>query len=140
MGKLLHAAAVGVHGIDVEVAITCRGEDNLLAVAGNGGFCVVARGVSEDTEIAAIQLGGVDLVAAIDRPDVAMGVVRLWGTVRTGGVGRREQHAVAGGEDVATGSLAFAGADQLGRRRLAIRSIHRHGVDLVAGYALALVL
>src|SRR5271157_771674 len=133
-------AAVSVHGVDIEIAIACRGKDNLPAIAGDGGLGVVAGSVGEQAQIAAIDLGSVDLVATVDRPDVAMGIVRLGRTLRAGGMRGRVQHAIARGEDVATGCPTFAGADQIGRRRLAVRRIHRHGIDLVTGNALALVL
>src|SRR5208283_2679713 len=91
-------------------------------------------------EITAIKLGSIDLIATIDRPDVPMGIVRLGGTLRAGGMGGGVQHAIARGEDVATGSPTLAGADQLGRGGLAVRRIHGNGEDLVTGNALALML
>src|SRR5271166_6850541 len=69
-----------------------------------------------------------------------MGVVRLGRTLRAGGMGGGVQHAIAGGKDIATGGPALAGADQLRRRRLAVRSIYRNCIDLVTGNACALVL
>ena len=52
----------------------------------------------------------------------------------------RKQNAVATGKEIAAGGAALAGADQLGSRGLAVGRIDRHGVDLVAGDAFALVL
>ena len=69
-----------------------------------------------------------------------MRVVGLGRALRTGGLGGGIQNAIAGGKDIAAGGAALAGADQLGRRRLAVGRVDRHGVDLVAGHALALML
>src|SRR5271157_715166 len=100
-------AAVSVHGVDVKIAIACGGEDNLLAIAGNSGFCVVTRSVGEQPQVAAVELGSIDLIATVDRPDVAMGIVWLRRTLRAGGMGGGVQHAIARGEDIATGRPAF---------------------------------
>src|SRR5271166_6442236 len=140
MGELFNVAAIGVHGVDIEIAIARRGKDDLLTVAGNSGFSVVAGSVGEEAQVAAIELGSIDLIAAVDRPDVTVRIVRLRRTLWAGGMGGGVQHAIAGGKDIATGCPAFAGADQLGRRRLAVRRIHRHGIDLVTRNAFALVL
>ncbi len=55
-------------------------------------------------------------------------------------MGRRKQDAVARGENVAAGGASLASTDQLGSRGLAVGRVHRHGVDLIAWNALALML
>jgi len=43
MRQLANIASVGVHRVDVEVAVTRRREDDLFAVAADGGLRIVAR-------------------------------------------------------------------------------------------------
>src|SRR3974390_587849 len=140
VGKLLHVGAVGIHGEDVEVAVARGGEYDVLAVASNRGLGVVAFGVGQRLEVGTIGSGGVDLIGVVDRPDVTARIVGFGRTFETGSVGRRKQDAVAGGKKVAAGGAAFAGADEFGSGGLAVGSVNRHGVDLIAGDAIALML
>src|SRR6184192_2324843 len=75
--ELLDVGAVGIHGVDVEIAIAGGSEHDVLAVPGDGGLGVVAVRAGKLLHIAAIWLGRIDLIAIVNRPDVAMGVIRL---------------------------------------------------------------
>src|ERR1035441_825925 len=117
-----------------------RGEHNVFTVAADGSFRVVAGGVGQQAQVAAIQLRSVNLVGVVNGPHVTLRVVGLGRTLGAGAVSGGIQRAIARGKNVAARGTARAGADQLGRSRFAVRRVHRHGVDLVAGNTFALVL
>src|SRR5262249_40845427 len=115
MGELLYVAAVGIHGVDVEVAVAGRGKDDLLAIRSDGGVRVVAWRMSEGKQVAAVRFGGVDFVAVVNWPDVAARVIGLGWALGAGGVRRGEQDAIARGKEITASGAPLAGRDQLGR-------------------------
>jgi hypothetical protein len=139
-GELADVGAIGIHGENIEITVAGGGEDDVLAVASDGGFGIVARGVGELVEIGTIGIGDVDLVGAVDGPNVAARIIGLGRAIGTGGVGGGEKNFIAGGKKVAAGGAAFAGADEFGDGRLAVGRVDGHGVNLIAGDTFALVL
>src|SRR5208283_4704168 len=95
VGELLHIAAVGVHGVNVQVAIAGGGENDVLAVARDGGFCVVARGMGQLPQVGAVGLGGVNVIDIVDRPDVAARIVGLGRARGAGGMRGGKENFVA---------------------------------------------
>src|SRR6202158_3934074 len=75
VGELFHVGAVGIHGVNVEVAIAGGSEHDVLAVPGDGGLGIVAVRAGKLFQITAIRLGRIDLIGIVDRPDVAGGVL-----------------------------------------------------------------
>src|SRR5262249_54841767 len=140
MRELLHVAAVGVHGVNVEIAVAGRGKDDLLAVTSDSGFRVVAWRMSEGKQVAAIRFCGIDLVGVVDWPDVAARVIGLGRALSAGRVRRGKQDAIARGKKVAAGGAPLAGRDQLGRTRLTLGRIDSDRIDLIARDTFALVL
>src|SRR5664279_2272542 len=100
--------AVGVHGVDVDVAVARGSENDVLAIAADGGFRIVAGSVGQQAQIAVIELRGVDLVAVVNGPHVTLRIVRLRWTLRTGGVSRGIQDAIARRENVTARGTALA--------------------------------
>src|SRR5204862_1461572 len=90
--------------------------------------------------IAAIWLGRIDLIAIVNRPDVAMGVIRLRRTVGACRVSRGEDDAIAGGKEIGASRAAFAGAYELGCGGFSVERVHLYSVNLVARKAFALIL
>src|SRR5579862_2055251 len=140
VSQLLHVFAIGVHGVDVEIAVARGSEDDVLAVASNGGLRVVAARVGEQFEVAAIGLGGVDAIGVINRPDVAARIIRFGWAFCAGRMSGGKEDAIAGGKEIAAGGAALSGAQQFRRRGLAVGRVHRNGIDLIARNAGALML
>src|ERR1017187_1525626 len=140
MRQLLHVAAVGVHGVDVEIAVPHRGENDLLSIAADGGFRIVARSLRELLRIAAVQIGRVDVIRAVNRPYVTLGIVGLgWAFCSIRPSGRVQNFSTAGKYVAARGS-ANSAAEQLRGCRFAVSSVDGHGVNLVARPPVTLVL
>src|ERR1035438_3256592 len=83
VSQLADMRTVGIHGVNVQIAVARGSEDNLLAVAANGRLGVISGSVGQQLDIAAIKLGSVDIVAAVDGPDVPVRIVGPRRTVRT---------------------------------------------------------
>src|SRR6185369_6888041 len=96
VSKLPRVFAIGVHGVDVEVAIARGSEDDVLAVARYGGLGVVAWRVDEELQVAAVWLGGVDAIGIVDGPDVAARIIGLGRAFDAGSVRGRKKNAIAG--------------------------------------------
>src|SRR5262249_33192685 len=113
MRKLLHVRAIGIHSVDVQIAVARRGEDDVLAVARNSGFGVVSMRFGNWLQIAAIRLGGVHGVSIVDGPNVAVRIIR-W---RRAGIGSSEgggvKHARVAGKEIAAGGPTACIAEHL---------------------------
>lgn len=140
VGELLHAAAVSVHRVDVQVTVTSGSENDVFTIARNRGLGVVANSVGELPKIGAIGLGGVNLIGIVDRPDITARIVGFRRAIGAGRVCGRKKNFVTRGEKITAGCAALACADELGPCGLTIRSVHGHGIDLIARDAFALVL
>ena len=127
VGEALHVGAVHLHGVDVEVAVLERREDDPLAVGGEDALGGVDVVVGKALDVRPVAIDGEDVVL-VERPHIAL---RWSGTRRTSrvvGGGRAEEEALATGKEPAAGSLAAAVADAL-----ELRTIGLHHVLLVAG-------
>src|SRR5258708_25756181 len=67
----LDVLAVNVHRIQLEVAVTLAGEDDLLAVRAYGGLGVIAGRVGQIFYIPAVHRRRINVVIPVDRPDIA---------------------------------------------------------------------
>src|SRR5204863_1074176 len=108
VGELLHVGAVGIHGVDVQVAVAGGREHDVLAVPGDGGLGIVAVRAAKLFQITPIYLGRKDLIGIVDRPDVAVGIIGLRRTIRACGMSRGKQNAIAGRNEVGASSAALA--------------------------------
>jgi hypothetical protein len=102
VGEAADVGAVGVHGVDVDVAVAGGGEDDLRAVVRDGGLGVVPGVVREAAQVGAVGPGGVDVVG-VEGPDVALCAVRRWRALGGVLVGGAVEDAVAGREEVGAG-------------------------------------
>src|SRR5581483_1145758 len=138
MGQLADMAAVGIHGVNIEIAVAGGSEDDSLAIAADRGFRIVSGRVSQPAQVAGVRLGRVNVVGIVDRPDVSVRVVGLGRALGIGSVSGRKKDAITGREKIAACRAPFACAHELGLGWLSIWSIDRNGVDLVAGNVTAL--
>ena len=97
VGHALHVRAVGVHRVDLEVAVAGGREDDRLAVGRDRGLGVVRRGGEERLDVGAVGFGGVDVVV-VERPDVPVRAVRAGRARRARAERRRVEDAVARGK------------------------------------------
>ncbi len=128
VGQPPHVPAVGVHAVEVEVAVARRGEDQRAVLGADGGLGVVGVVVGQADGVRAVGLDAQDLVVGVDLPDVA---VRAVGGRRAGGiveVGRRVEDAAGVGRVVGAGGPPLAGRHQ-GQRP---RAVGGGAEDLVA--------
>src|SRR5438445_6049742 len=140
VGELLHTGAVGIHGVDVEVAVAGGREHDVLAVPGDRGLGVVAVRAAKLFQITPIYLGGKNLIGIVDRPDVAVGIIGLRRTVRACGMSRGKENTIAGGKEVGASSAALASAHELGYGWVSLGWVYWNRVNLIARSAFALVL
>src|SRR6516162_4756035 len=87
-----------------------------------------------------VRFGDINLVGAVDRPDVAVRVIRLGRAIGARRVSRREKNLISGGKEVAAGGAPLACTDKFGRGGFAVGGVYGHGVDLVARHIGTLVL
>src|SRR5690349_6157446 len=132
VGQAPGPGPIGVHGVDFQVVVARGSEDNLLAVAGEGGFGVVTGAGGEALHDLALVGGIVNLVLGIDAPHVSMGVVRARRALLAGFMGGGIENVFAVGEEVSAGGAAGAGGDQV-----LVGAVAVHGEDLVALIGLA---
>ena len=144
VGQLPHVGAVGVHHVQVGIAVAVAAKGDLLAVGRIGAFGVVALGVGELLQVLAVEIGLEDVRVGIEVPLVAAALagalvfglllaLLLLGLRQLGvEMARGENQLLAVGREVAARRAAAAGADQL---RLAAGQ--RLLVDLVEGIVLA---
>src|SRR2546423_542134 len=140
VGELLHVGAVGIHGVNVQVAVARGREHDVLAVPGDGGLGIVAVRAAKLFQITPIYLGRKDLIGIVDRPDVAVGIIGLRRTIRACGMSRRKQNAIAGRKEVGASSAALASAHELGYGGVSLGWVYGNRVNLIARNAFALVL
>ena len=65
--------AVGVHDVDLGIAVAERGEDDLLAVGRIAPLGVVAGGVGQADEVRAVGVGPEDVHRRVEVPAIALG-------------------------------------------------------------------
>ena len=127
VGHALHVRAVGVHRVELEVAVARGREDDRLAVGRDRGLGVVPGGREERLDVAAVRLGGVDVVV-VEGPDVSVRPVRPRRARRARTERRRVENPVTRRKEVGAGRLALAVGDAV-----AVRAVGLHREDLVAG-------
>ena len=118
--------AVGVHRVDLEVAVSRRREDDRLPVGRDRRLRVVGGRGEERLRAGAVGVRGVDVVV-VERPDVAAGAIGPRRARRAGADSRGVEDALAVGEEVRAGRLALAVGDPP-----AAGPVGGHREDLVA--------
>ena len=76
VGQLFHVLAIGIHRVNIEIAIAHRSEHDLLPVERNRRFGIVALRISKLLQFRAIGVRGEDVVSRIDSPNIALRKVR----------------------------------------------------------------
>ena len=71
-GQSDNIAAIGIHRIDVEVAIAGRGEDDAAAIGREGRLGIVAGAANDGRRLSTSSAGGENVVAVVDGPDVTL--------------------------------------------------------------------
>src|SRR5579863_5602001 len=125
--ELLYVAAVGVHGVDVEIAVANGGERDLLAVERDCGFGIIAGSVGELLEVGAVRIRRENVVSRINSPDITLGEVRAGRAFGAGEVGRSVENLLAVRIEEAAGSASFAGGDHV-----LVAAVDVHDEDLIA--------
>src|ERR1700733_10992533 len=103
----------------------------MLAVARDGGLRVIAGRVRKGFNVAAVGLGSVDRVRAVDRPDVAQRIIRWRRASRARCKCRRVKNAGSGREIIAASRAALAVADELRCGWLSVRSVNWDRKNLI---------
>src|SRR5690349_21048454 len=123
---LTNVRAVGIHQIDVGVAVAIAAKGDELAVFGIDPFGVVAGRVGQAAEDIAVEIGFEEVHVRIEVPFVAAadaGFFVILLLLAFGGLSliemrvemaRGEENPLAIGREIAAGSAAAAGADALG--------------------------
>ena len=92
VGQPANVAAVGVHPIELQIAVADRGEHDRSVDGTDRGLRVISRGVGQTAEIRAVAAGAKNVVARVDCPHVALPLIRPRRTGRPCQVCRREDH------------------------------------------------
>ncbi len=131
VGQAPDVGSVAVHRVDLHVAVADAGEDD-APVTGDRGLGVVPRRGGEAFDAGAVGVRAEDVVAVVDRPDVAAAEVRLrraaLAAEKRGGV----EHVLLVGIEERAGRAALAVAEAAH-----VRAVDAHRVDLVALAAFA---
>ncbi len=139
MRQLAYVASVGIHRVNVQVAVAHGREENLFPVPADGGFRVVPRRIRQASQIAAVGLRGVNRVRTVNGPDVALGIVGPRRACGAGFVRRGKQDALAGGEKVAAGRASLCPCSPSWESRACRPACRPACVHLIAGNAFALM-
>ena len=124
--QALHIRAIQPHGINLQVAVADRGEDDARAVRRDRRFGVVAGRRRQPNEVLAADGRRVDVVI-VQGPEVPALGRRLGRALRTLGVRGREEHPPVPGQEIAAGGGAPTRADHPH-----VASVQSHHVLLVA--------
>src|SRR5438046_3405769 len=108
MRELLHVRSIRIHGVNVEIAIADRGENNLLSISRNDGLGIVARLLGELLQIRAVGICGKNVIAGINTPDISFGVVGLGRTLGAPQMRGRVENLLAIGIEERAGGTALA--------------------------------
>ena len=148
VGQLPHSGAIGIHHIDVGIAVAIADKQNLPAVGGEGAFGVVAGSVGELLKAAAVGARGKNIHVGIEVPLITPPAAGagVFGCLRAGvgfcllkvwiGVARSEEEPRAVRGEKTAGGSAAAVADADRRRDPRRRARKGLGVDLIEGIAL----
>ena len=125
VGETHHVLAVGVHPVELEVAVAGRGEDDRAVDRADRRLGVVGLVPGELLQRAALDVAGEELVGAVDRPDIALRAVgrrraiggREMGRRRRGSAGCRDRSRRRSScpcrSRAATGPLPSAGSEKI---------------------------
>src|SRR6185295_18026479 len=102
-GQAADVLAVGVHPVEIDVAVAYRREHDRAVLAAHRPLGVVAGRVGQLAQPAAVAAGAVDVVVGVQRPDVALTVIRPRRAGRAAPLGRREDHLAITGQEVRAG-------------------------------------
>src|SRR5438034_10773442 len=80
MGEPLSSITIGIHGIDFQVTISNRSENDFLAIPRNSGLGIVAWRVRELGQVST-EIRQKQIEILVDGPDVALGETWLGRTV-----------------------------------------------------------
>lgn len=114
-------ATVGIHDVDVGIAIAHRGEDDLLPIRGDRGLRIIAGRIGELPQIGAVHARREDVVLFVERPHVAARAIRRRGTIRTDMMRRGVDDAIPLGEEVGAGRAPLSRTDQTNLVRLQVQ-------------------
>jgi len=132
-GEAADVRPVGVHAVEIEIAVARRGKDHRAVHRADGRLGVIGVVIGQPLQVAAVGLGGVDLVVGIDRPDVAVRTVRRRRAGIAGGMGGRKQDALTVFGKIRARRLPLAGRHQRHRVLAGFLAVGGHAEDLVAG-------
>ena len=122
------ARTVQVHGPQVQVSRRHRRVHDLAGLPIDGPFGIVAGSIGEPLRFRAVHIRQEQVVAGVDRPDVALAAVRARRALVPRQMRRGVQDAAAVRQEVAAGGDAAARRDHA-----LVRAVRVHDVDLVAG-------
>src|SRR5579859_5291631 len=127
MGKLPYVFAVGIHRVDIQIAVTHGCEDDFLAIFGYRRLGVIARRRGQLLQIRPVGVCRENVVAGVYRPYVSLGKIWPWWTCRVRKVRGRVQNlpSVRIEEAARRPTLASGHHTHLG-------TVDVHGKDLVA--------
>ena len=124
----LHIGAVRGHRVQFQVAVACAREHDPVSDRRKGGLGVVAVGLGELPQVAAVRIGREDVVALVDGPDVPLREVGLGGAGQVGKMRGRVEDLIPRRIEIGTGGAPVAGAHHTGFSRFQVL----HDVNPVA--------
>src|SRR5262249_26032865 len=71
-----YAAAVAIHGVDIEISRSHGGENDRFAVSGDGSFRVVTRIFRQTYRFVTVDVRTEDVVRRINGPDVSLASIQ----------------------------------------------------------------
>ena len=136
----LHVLAVGVHPIELDVAVAEAREDDRAVLPADRRLGVVARRVGETHDVLAVAVGLEDVVGVVERPDVALAVIGLRRTCIAAEMGRGVDDLLVARHEVRARRRALAARHRDERRHgLSPSSLRqpedareRHPIDAIA--------
>src|SRR3954452_19657771 len=126
-----HVGAIARHGVDLHVAVADAGKRD-EAVRRNRSLRIVTSRRRERLQVGPIGIPTIDVVAFVNRPDVAALVAWLRRTRVAGAVRRREQYRRGAGIEITARRSPFAGA-----HAPHVTAVNLHREDLITGIAVA---
>ncbi len=109
----LHVLAVGVHAVQLDVVVARRREDDGAILPAHRRLGVIPLGARERAKLRAVGLRLEDVVAVVERPDVALAHIGPRGTLGAAQVRRRVKQLGVVRKEVAARGRAQAGRDRL---------------------------
>ena len=113
VGEARDVGAVRAHGVQIEVAVAHRGEDDAIARGREGGFGIVAERRGELQQIRSVGVRREDVEARVHGPYVPHGEVGRGGAGKVEVVRGRVEDPVAARVEIRARCAAVAGADPL---------------------------